>query len=79
MLGFFLSRLLEHHRTNLAYRQALIGIIIRNSSQPDALDLIEHQRQAFLGTIVELGGAGALVRGHRLGVLERPRHSPNTP
>src|SRR6266849_3257491 len=38
-------------------------------SQPDTLDLIECQ--AFLGPVIELGGAGALVRGHRLCVLER--------
>src|SRR6266852_7488948 len=38
-------------------------------SQPDALDLIECQ--AFLGPVIELGGAGAFVRGHRLCVLER--------
>src|SRR5216683_732783 len=39
-------------------------------SQPDALDLVECQ--GFLATIIELGGAGAFVRGHRLRMLERP-------
>lgn len=35
----------------------------------DSLNLIE--RDLVVGAIVELGGAGTLVRGHRLGVLER--------
>ncbi len=38
-------------------------------SQPDPFDFVE--RQAFLAAVVELGGTGAFVGGHGLGVLER--------
>jgi hypothetical protein len=40
------------------------------SSQPDPLDFIE--RQALFATIIKLGGTGAFVGGHGLGVLEGP-------
>src|SRR5215472_3229237 len=39
------------------------------SLKSNPLDLVE--RESFLGAVVELGGARALVRGHGLGVLQR--------
>ncbi len=54
--------------TRLGRRDTLNGNPVETSLNSDLLDLVE--RDLVVGAVVELGGAGTLVGGHGLRVLE---------